>query len=134
MYNHSRTRAPSPGSAYDHAAGCIMLRLRPGSLQPQHVRHRVAAGRPADQPQGGLDRAPGEDRAAFGPVAELEPLALGGEDGEMLARDRAAAERGEADPAGLARSGEAVAAALGDGVELNPPPLRPGAAQHQRRS
>ncbi len=48
-------------------------------------------------------------------MAELEPLALGGEDGEMLARDRATAKRGEADPAGLARSGRIGFASLRGG-------------------
>src|SRR5690349_2297050 len=108
MYNYSRTRARSPGSAYDHAAGCIMLRFRPGSRKPQHIRHRIAAGRLSDEPQGGLDGASGEDRPALRPVAELQPLAVRGEDGEMLAGDRAAAQGGEADPARLARPGDPV--------------------------
>ena len=72
-------------------------------IQTQHVGHVVAAGGLVRQPERRLDRAAGEDLAALGAVAELDPLALGGEDRLMVAGDRAAAQRGEADMAGRAR-------------------------------
>src|SRR3546814_11006030 len=42
----------------------------------------------------------------------------------MFAGDIAATQRGEADMAGLARTGDAVAAAVGDSVEFHATPLR----------
>ena len=49
-----------------------------------------------------MHRAAREDGAAAGAVAELEPLALGGEHHDMVADDVAAAQRDEADLAGRA--------------------------------
>ena len=58
-----------------------------------HVAHRVKAGGLADEEANGSKGTAGEDLSAVRAVAELDPLALGREDHDMLAGDRAAADR-----------------------------------------
>jgi hypothetical protein len=64
-------------------------------------------------------------------VAELEPLALAGEDHLMVAGDAAAAQRREADPARAARAGDAVAAPLAHVVEGDAAAFRRRGAEQQ---
>ena len=69
-----------------------------------HVPHRIEAGRLAERGSGRGERAAGEDHPALGAVRQARSARRRpSEDHDMLAGDRAAAERGEADRAGLAR-------------------------------
>ena len=73
----------------------------------------------------------GEDRAAFGAVRQDQPLVRPQEHHVMVARDRAAADRGIADRAGFAREAGAVAAAF-LALASPPRPRRGGFAEMQR--
>src|SRR3546814_13189100 len=99
-------------------------------MEAQDVVHRVTAGGLVREPEGGPNCALGEDGPAFGAVAELDPFAVAGEDYLMVADHRPAAQRREADMAGLSLA-HAVAAALGDGAYVNAAPFRRGPAQTQ---
>src|SRR5262249_35849941 len=92
----ARDRAP-PAAGRDR-------RRRPSSRsEPPHVGHAAAGpGAGLRQAQRCARRPLGEDRAALGAVAELDALAVGGEDHLMVARDRATAQRGVVDAAFLA--------------------------------
>ena len=67
-------------------------------------------------------------------MAELQPLAFGGEDHLVLAGDAAAAQRGEADPPRLPRAGRSIAAAIADLGEVDAAPVGRRRAEHQRRA
>ena len=57
------------------------------------------------------ERAASKERAILGVMAQHDPLAFAGEDDAVVADDRAAAQRREADVALASRAGQAVAAA-----------------------
>src|SRR3546814_10919802 len=80
-------------------------RYRPSS-QAEHLLHRIAPGGLVGEPQCGADGAAREDVAVFGAVAKLDPLALPGEDDLVIAGDRSAAQRREADRAFAALADE----------------------------
>src|ERR1043166_9185628 len=80
------------------------------ALEPQLVLHAVEAGLLALEPQRGTHRAGGIGLAAEGAMAELQPLAGGGEHDRVHADLLAAAQGGEADLTRRPRAGMAVAA------------------------
>src|SRR5579862_5362782 len=82
------------------------------SLEAQHVGHVVEARRLARDPARGPDGTAHEDLPAARAVGELDPLARPREHHGVLARDIAAAQGREADVAGAAGPGVAVAHAL----------------------
>src|SRR5690348_16801573 len=67
------------------------------------VPHRIEPRRLADQEARAGKRSAGKDHAAVGAVAQLDALAIGREDHDMLAGHRTTAERGEANGAWLPR-------------------------------
>ena len=99
-----------------HARAALRARL---GLKPQHVLHAVEAGLLACKPLRGTHRARGIGLAAERAMAELQPLAGGGEHHRVHADLLAAAQGGEADLAGRPRAGMAVAALAPDILELD---------------
>src|SRR3546814_4776996 len=92
----------------------------------------IAADGLADQPLRALHRAASEDDAAFGAMADLYPLAIGGEDDLMIARHGTAAQGGETDGSPGARAGDAVPAALAMVGQGDAASLRGGFAQDRK--
>src|SRR5690606_1797891 len=80
-----------------------------GLGETENIAHRIEARLAATRPEGGGHRPAREDIAAFGPVGEMDLLAGAGENDGVVADDRAAAQRGEADRAFRACPGMAVA-------------------------
>src|SRR5262249_31770784 len=100
------------------------IRPEPGwfpALQAQHVRHVVKSRAFGGDPARRADDAAGEDLPAAGAVRELDALGGSREHHRVLARDVAATQCGEADIAGPARPGVAVAHTLALGGALDPP-------------
>ena len=98
-------------------------------LQPEHLFHAVEPGRLADQPARRPHRALGVDRSVGGAVRQFEPLPNTGEDHLVVADRVAAAQCGKADRARLARSGDAITAALRRRREIDSARRRCGAAE-----
>ena len=86
-------------AAPDGAKGLYLVRIKPGTYKEKMTVPKTK----------GPTKSLGEDAAIFGLVAEFDPLAGPGENNVMIAHHRAAAQRGEADRAGLARPGVAIA-------------------------
>ena len=79
-----------------------------------------------------MQRAASEDHAILGAMGEFDPLGRPGKDHRMLAHHSAAAQRGEADIARLARAGDAVAAAFRMRGEIDAAAGGGGATEHKR--
>src|SRR3546814_10527712 len=104
-------------------------RLPSSSGQAENVGHPITPGGLSRQPERRLHRAPGEDLARLGAVADLDALPLTRKDHLMVARDRSAPHHRKADVTFPARAGDAVAGAVCHLVELDPAPRRRARAQ-----
>src|SRR6185437_10259179 len=110
-------------------SGVMLPRLK--ILEPEHVGHGIKPRLLATRPQRRMQRTTREDHAVLSLVHELDALGRPGENHAVLADHAAAAQRGEADIARLARAGVAVAARNLMLVEIDAAPFRRRAAEHQ---
>ena len=118
-------REPGDFFVCDKRASACQSSLSPA--RPPSNKARACGPSPTRR----LQRAAGEQRAILGMMAEDDPLALAGEDDAVIADDRAAAQRREADVADAARTGQAVTAAREWSLSETP---RPSAAASPSRS